>query len=131
MKISTPIKAVIGLLTLGAVLFPFVILPVMMIVFITSTNFLYYPHMAPQLFDVEAVLPFMMVFYLLMMCFSLVHLGLQIFYVIHEIKNKTLTDTMRILFTIGLFFLPYIAMPIYFFAYLWKDTPQEPLVAQT
>jgi hypothetical protein len=60
-----------------------------------------------------------------------VQLGLQIFYVIHEIKNKALTDTIRILFTIGLFFLPYIAMPIYFFAYLWKDAPQEPLVAQT
>ena len=52
-------------------------------------------------------------------------IGLQIFYITHEIKNKVLTDTFRILLVLGTFFLPYIAMPIYFVAYLWKDNPQE------
>jgi hypothetical protein len=132
MKITKPVKIVIGLLTLGAVLFPFVIMPVMLILLISGAGFPFFdPHSTRYLTDVEAILPFMLMFYMLMMCYSLVQLGLQIFYVIHEIKNKALTDTIRILFTIGLFFLPYIAMPIYFFAYLWKDAPQEPLVAQT
>ncbi len=67
----------------------------------------------------------MMIFYPVMMCYSVVQLGLQIFYVIHEIKNKALSDTYRIFFALGTFLLPYVAMPIYFFAYLWKDQPQE------
>ncbi len=70
----------------------------------------------------------MLIFYPVMICFSLVQLGLQVFYVILEIKNKALTDTYRILFALGTFFLPYIAMPIYFIRYLWKDAPP---VAQT
>jgi hypothetical protein len=65
-----------------------------------------------------------------MMCFSLVQLSLQVFYVIHEIKNKALNDTYRILFAIGTFLLPYVAMPIYFFAFLWKDQPQAPEALQ-
>ena len=132
MNISKPVKIVIGLLTLGAVLFPFVIMPVMMMLLIFGSGFPYFdPHSAYIIPDIEAMLPFMMVFYLLMICYSLVQLGLQIFYVIHEIKNKALTDTIRILFTIGIFFLPYIAMPIYFFAYLWKDAPEVLVNPQT
>lgn len=132
MNITKPVKIIIGLLTLGAVVFPFVIMPVMMMFLIFGSGFPFFePHSGLHVPDIEGVLPFILVFYLLMMCYSLVQLGLQIFYVIHEIKNKALTDTIRILFTLGIFFMPYIAMPIYFFAYLWKDTPKEPLVAQT
>ena len=56
--------------------------------------------------------------------------GLQVFYVIHEIKNMAMTDTFRILFVIGTFFFPYIGMPIYFIAYLWKDRQQEAQIVQ-
>jgi hypothetical protein len=129
MNISKPVKIVIGLLTLGAVLFPFVIMPTMMLVMVFGSGFPFFnPHSGYNVPNMDAVLPFMLVFYGLMMCYSLVQLGLQIFYVIHEIKNKALTDTIRILFTLGIFFMPYVAMPIYFFAYLWKDAPQEPLI---
>ena len=132
MKITKPVKIVIGLLTLGAVLFPFVIMPVMMVFLMLGSGFEFFdPHFSRNLVDIEAMLPFIFMFYLVMICYSLVQLGLQIFYVIHEIKNKTLTDTIRILFTLGIFFLPHIAMPIYFFAYLWKDIPEEPLIPQT
>ena len=67
----------------------------------------------------------MMVFYPTMMCFTVVQFGLQIFYIIHEIKNKALADNHRILFAIGTFFLPHITMPIYYIAYLWKDASSE------
>jgi len=131
MKISKAVKILVGILTLFAVLFPFVIMPVsmMFIVFSAGSPFLD-PHSVPSPYDVEALLPLMMVFYPLMMCYSIVQLGLQVFYVIHEIKNKALTDTFRILFVIGTFFLPYVTMPIYFFAHLWKDRAQETEIGQ-
>lgn len=131
MNISKPVKILIGVLTVFAVLFPFFIMPVFMMFFMFSSGFPFFdPQSVPNPNDIEAMLPFMFVFYPLMMCFSVVQLGLQIFYIIHEIKNKALTDTFRILFAIGTFFLPYVAMPIYFFVYLWKDNPQESQVVQ-
>ena len=127
MNISKPVKILIGFLTAFAVLFPFVIAPAFMMIFVFSSGF---PFFDPQSFTnpsdfQRTMFPMMMVFYPVMMCFSLIQLGLQIFYVIHEIKNKALNDTYRILFAIGTFLLPYVAMPIYFFAYLWKDQFQE------
>ena len=127
MNVSKPVKILVGFLTAFAVFFPFVIAPLFMMVFMFSSGF---PFFDPQSMTnpsdfYQTMFPMMMVFYPLMMCFSLVHLGLQIFYVIHEIKNKALNDNYRILFAIGTFMLPYVAMPIYFFAYLWKDQAQE------
>jgi amino acid transporter len=131
MNISKPVKIFVGFLTVFAILFPFVIMPVFMMFFVFSSGFPFFnPHSVPNPGDFEAMLPFMMVFYPLMMCYSLVQLGLQIFYVIHDIKNKALTDTFRILFAIGTFLLPYVAMPIYFVVYMWKDAPQESQLAQ-
>jgi len=131
MNISKPVKILIGVLTVFAILFPFFIMPVFMMFFMFSSGFPFFdPQSVPNPNDIEAMLPFMFVFYPLMMCFSVVQLGLQIFYVIHEIKNKALTDTFRILFAIGTFLLPYVAMPIYFFVYLWKDNPQESQAVQ-
>ena len=132
MNISKSAKILIGFLTAFAVLFPFVIMPIVMMFFVFSSGFPFFdPQSVPNSDDIQkTMLPFMLVFYPLMMCFSFVQLGLQIFYIIHEIKNKALTDTFRILFAIGTFLLPFVAMPIYFFAYLWKDSPQEPQLLQ-
>ena len=127
MNVSRPVKTLVGFLTAFAVLFPFVIAPVLMMFVMFNSGFPFFdPQSMTGLRDFQKTMfPMMMVFYPLMMCFSLVQLGLQIFYIIHEIKNKVLNDTYRILFAIGTFLLPYVAMPIYFFAYLWKDQPQE------
>lgn len=132
MNISKPVKIVIGILTLFTALFPFVIMPSLIMIIMVSSGFPFFdPQSVPNVYDIQkTIMPVMMVFYPIMMCFTVVQFGLQIFYVIHEIKNKALPDTFRILFAIGTFFLPYVAMPIYFFAYLWKDAPQESQVIQ-
>jgi len=132
MNISKPVKILVGFLTAFAVLFPFVIMPAFMMFFVFSSGFPFFdPQSISTPYQLQRTLfPMMMVLYPAIMCFSLVHLGLQIFYIIHEIKSKALNDTYRILFAIGTFLLPYVAMPIYFFAYLWKDSPQETQVAQ-
>lgn len=128
MNISKPVKILIGVLTLLVVLYPFVIMPAFMLFFMFTPGF---PFINPQDISnpydtLQAMMPFMMVVYPLMMCLTVVQLGLQVFYIIHEIKNKALTDTFRILFAIGTFFMPYVAMPIYYFVSIWKDTPAVP-----
>jgi|WetSurMetagenome_2_1015567.scaffolds.fasta_scaffold473498_1 hypothetical protein len=128
MIVRKPVKIFIGILTVFVVLYPFFIGPGLAMVFllVPGSQF-FYPQATldpQQLF--RTMLPMMLIIYPLMMCFSLSQLGLQIFYAIHEIKNKALVDTYRILFIIGTFLLPFVAMPIYFFVYLWKDNQQEP-----
>jgi hypothetical protein len=45
------------------------------------------------------------------------------FYLIHVIKNVTASETFRILLGVGLFFLPFVAMPAYYYLYIWLDQP--------
>jgi hypothetical protein len=52
-------------------------------------------------------------------------LGMQVFYVIHAVKNKAGDDTVRLILALGFFFLPYVAMPVYYYAYLWSDEPPD------
>jgi len=133
MTISKPIKILIGVFTLFMVLFPFVIMPAFTMFFMFKSGSLFFDTQAMTNPNeiVQAMMPMMMIFYPTMMCYSLMQLGLQIFYIIHDIKNKVLTDTLRILYAIGTFFLPFVAMPIYFIAYLWKDDHQELKLSQT
>ena len=61
----------------------------------------------------------------IMMLSSFIQMGVSIFYLIHVILNKEGSDTLRILLGVGVFFLQYIAMPFYYFVYIWPETPPE------
>ena len=126
MNLSKPLKITIGILTLFAILFPFVIVPAFWFLSIFNLGFLGMdaPSTANSEEALKAMLPFFG-FFAVMIAYSFTHLGLQIFYIIHQIKNKVLSETNRILFVLGIFFLPYVAMPIYFILHIWKDTPAE------
>lgn len=50
-------------------------------------------------------------------------LALVVFYLIHVIKNTRADETVRKILGVCMFFLPFIAMPIYYYIYLWLDTP--------
>ncbi|MCI0477826.1 MAG: hypothetical protein L0Y55_16415 [Anaerolineales bacterium] len=50
-----------------------------------------------------------------------ISLALMAFYWAHIIKNVTTSDTLRIIFGIGIFMFGYIAMPIYFYFFVWRD----------
>jgi len=131
MNISKPVKILIGFLTAFTVLYPFLIMPIFMMIFMVGSGFPFFnPQSVPVPSGIKFMIPFIIVFYPLLMCFSVVQLGLQILYIAHIIKNKALTDTFRILFTIGTFMLSYVAMPIYFIVYLWRDNPQETHITQ-
>lgn len=132
MNINKPVKILIGFLTVFAVIFPFFIIPIFMMSFMFSSGFPFFdPQSVPNPNEIQFMLPVMMVSFPLMMCYSFVQLGLQIFYVIHVIKNTAINDAYRILFAIGTFMLPYVAMPVYFFLYVWKDRTQSAQIAQT
>ena len=39
------------------------------------------------------------------------------------IRNTTASESIRIILGIGVFFLPFIAMPVYYYLYIWRDQP--------
>jgi hypothetical protein len=51
--------------------------------------------------------------------------GLMIFYIIHVVKNRSLSKDQRILWIILLVFLNILGMLIYFFLYIWKEGKEE------
>lgn len=55
--------------------------------------------------------------------FGFVYFGLIAFYFVHLIKNTAAPGATRIIFGIGMVSLPFIAMPLYYGAYIHRDPP--------
>jgi hypothetical protein len=58
-------------------------------------------------------------------CSLFLEVGLLIFYLVHTIKNTKASDSMRIVLGLGHIFLPFVAMPIYYYLYIWRENPPE------
>ena len=71
-----------------------------------------------QILSLEIMLP-------IHLCSLLLEVGLLIFYLIHTIKNTKASDSMRIALGLGHLFLPFVAMPIYYYLYIWRQSPPE------
>ena len=119
MKLSKPLKVVIGIGTGITTLWP-LLLPLLWIFFILSV----------PLSDFESSRSFPLPFavfalaFPLIMVASFVQIGLQVFYWSHIILNKTASDASKIIFGIGSFMFPWLAMPVYFFMHVLPDKEQ-------
>jgi hypothetical protein len=71
-----------------------------------------------QILSLEFLLP-------IHVCSLSLEVGLLIFYLVHTIKNTKASDSMRIVLGLGHLFLPFVAMPIYYYLYIWKENPPE------
>ena len=76
------------------------------------------PSLLREILSLEFMLP-------VHVCSLLLEVGLLIFYLIHTIKNTKASDAMRIALGLGHLFLPFVAMPIYYYLYIWRETPPE------
>lgn len=127
MTFSKPIKILIGVLTLLVELTPFLVVPLffMFPVFMGTFSALgsEMSEGAESLLALFATLPFFIIMPL-MWCYSFTHLVAQVFYIIQIVKNKVIGDTPRILFILGTFFMPIIAMPLFFILHIWKEPAQ-------
>jgi hypothetical protein len=124
MKLSKPLKIVIGIGTAITTLWPFV-LPVLWLLFIFTIPF----------FDFESSQSFPLPFAIfalgfpLIMVASFIQIALQVFYWSHIILNKDASDATRIVFGVGSFIFPWLAMPIYFFMHVLPNKEEGPAPA--
>lgn len=69
-----------------------------------------------QMLSLEIMLPIHLLSLLL-------EVGLLVFYLVHTIRNTGASDSMRIVLGLGHLFLPFVAMPIYYYLYFWREEP--------
>ena len=127
MKISKLIKVLVGIATALVAVIPFLVAPLAMMVVVLIPGFPFLDSqsgLSPEFMVRMFTLSFV-VFMPMMTCVGFAQLALQVFYIVHLIKEARLTDVSRVLFALGVFFMPYLLMPIYFFLYVWGEAGQE------
>lgn len=124
MKLSQPVKILVGVATLLMFLFPLVFVGVWFLMMFS----MFLGTIREELFLLTFFLPMMIIFPLQFLMLIL-QLGLKVFYLTHVIKNKTGSESARVILGLTVFYLPYIGMPIYYFMYIWPD--QSPDLAPT
>jgi len=117
MNISKPIKILIGIGTLWFTIYPFLFIGAMVL----SMGVL--PLFARNGNSPEPFFSLFGLIFPLHFCTIFIAFGLMVFYLIHVIKNTKADETIRIVLGVGNYFMPFIAMPIYYYLYVWLDNP--------
>jgi hypothetical protein len=124
MKISKPWKILIGLVTLWVAIYPLLFLAGwFLMVFSMAGTIAYTEQLANESFP-AFMIPFFCIFPIHILTIFL-QIGLSAFYLFHVIKNKTGQEVIRVILGMGNFYMPFLAMPIYFFIFIWPETPPE------
>ncbi len=118
MQISKAAKIILGLLTAWVVITPFIYF-VLWFIFIFSLAAT--PNQAQQ--NPNFVSLFFFPLLALIICTSFMHIGLQAYYLVHIILNKTGSDVARAIFGVGMILFALLAMPVYYFVYIFPDNP--------
>jgi hypothetical protein len=124
MQLNRTIKILVGLGTAWHTLYPllffaFILLSILGMGFTSSGS-----SEPPPFF----IIPFFAIFPL--HCLTiLLGFGLTTFYLIHILKNTIAAETVRILLGVGLFFLSFIAMPLYYYLFIWREQPPDWAIA--
>ena len=71
-----------------------------------------------QIRSLELLLP-------IFFCSFFLEVALLVFYLVHTLKNTKASESLRIVLGLGHLFLPFVAMPIYYYLYIWRETPPE------
>lgn len=118
MKLSQSLKLFIGFATGIYVLLPLTFIPLWFLAVASVALSAQYSENPPMIF-------FLVMFgiFTLVGLFSVLHITLPVFYLIHLIKNHAANDTFRILTAVGLYLLPWLAMPVYFFLVILPSNP--------
>jgi hypothetical protein len=122
MTLSKPVKIIVGIATLWYVLYPLVFIGGMFLSMGLMPLFARGRYSSDGPFG---MFPFFGIIFPLHLCTIFLGFALMAFYLVHVIKNTKGDETVRIILAVGNFFMPFITMPIYYYVYIWLDTPPE------
>jgi hypothetical protein len=116
MRLSKPLAVLVGVLTI----WPTVYVGLFM-------GFIFWTIATQPSSDPEAAMPFEFLVLLAGHAATMViTVGLLVFYIVHVFKNPALTDQRRTLWAVVLFMGSFMAMPIYWFLFVWRQATAPP-----
>lgn len=120
MKLSQPLKILVGIATLWVVIYP-------LAMFVTWLMLMALAPLTGGRGDTPGPLFFFIftIFMLIAVGGSWFRLALQLFYLSHIILNRAGNDTARVLLGIGCVVLPLVALPFIYFLYVLPQRPPE------
>jgi len=118
MKLDKSIKILIGGGTFWLFFYPLLFI---VIWFLAIPGFMFSPS-SDSSFSMFSIFDLIFPVHCLTAIIQIVLMG---FYLFHIIKNTLVSDTIRVIFGVGIFFMPFIAMPVYYYFFVWKDTPPK------
>ena len=125
MHISNPwLKGLIGFSTFLVAMYPILFMAIFFLQFLTMTSF-DFTQMDPNEPFFPPFFGGFFLFFPLMICISFLQMGLMAFYVVHIVKNRTGSEVLRILAGIGVYMLPFVAMPAYYLIYILPKSPPD------
>ncbi|HOV47424.1 MAG: hypothetical protein KBH71_02380 [Anaerolineae bacterium] len=120
MKLSQPLKILVGIATLWVVIYP-------LLMFVTWLMLMALVPLAGGRGNAPGPLFFLIfgIYMFIAIGGSLFRLVLQLFYLSHIILNRAGNDTARVLLGIGCVVLPLVALPFTYFLYVLPQRPPE------
>lgn len=120
MKLSRTPKILIGVATGSIFLLPFLAMLLFFLPFIVMGG------TAVATGEPEpAVMMVVLLIFPIMMIFAVVQMVLMIFYIAHIVLNKEANSSLLILLAVGVYMMPFFAMPAYFLIYIMPNEPPE------
>jgi len=126
MTLSKPVKILVGIMTIWYTLYLF--LTIVGIVLLFGYVFVALLTGGEAVASLRGLLTQILSFEIMLpvhFCSLFLEVGLLVFYLVHTIKNTKANDSMRIVLGLGHLFLPFVAMPIYYYLYIWRENPPE------
>jgi hypothetical protein len=126
MTLNKPVKILVGLATLWYAIYLFFTVIGVVLLF----GYIFFALMtgAKAVTDLQELLMQTMSLGFMLpihFCSLFLEVGLLIFYLVHTIKNTKASDALRIMLGLGHLFLPFVAMPVYYYLFLWRENPPE------
>ncbi len=116
MRVSQPVRKIVGIATAWDVLNPIVFILFLLILPWDLITF------DPALFFASNLVVLGLV---LLALTGVIHIALLVYYLIHVVKNAAAEESVRIVLGLGFFFMSYIAMPLYYYLYIWRESPPD------
>jgi hypothetical protein len=124
MTLSRPVKIVVGILTLWYALY--LLLTFIGILILFGLVFISIVQGGESVLNLRVLftrMPGFELFLSVHICGLFLEVGLLVFYLIHTLRNTKANDALRIALGLGHLFLPFVAMPVYYYLYIWRDDP--------
>lgn len=118
MTLNKPVKILVGVGTVWIILYPLLFIVVW---FTMMTGFMFSNSAEPP----TLIFSYFPIIFPVHCLTFIIQFALMGFYLYHIIRNTAASEVLRVILGVGTFFMPYIAMPAYYYLYMWREQPPD------